>query len=130
MINGRRPSASSLRFLVGSFPRLSDPTGGRKAIVVRLLWYDSGGQRLFLRRALSTQAWDVAAAVVWEMGTGMGLWQHQAQGVTQHQLALALCPCRTSRRNSWVLREALMEVCGLALALWSPGSCCASALYP
>ena len=96
--------------------------------MVRSLWFDFEGQRLFLCRALRTHAWEVAAAVVWEVGTEMGLWQHQAQGVTQHHLALALCPCRTNRRNSQVLRAALTGARGLAL--WSPRSCCGSTLCP
>lgn len=100
---------------------LNDQREGGEAIVVRSLGFNFEGRRLFLCRALSTHAWDVAAAVVWEMGTEMGLWRHQTQWVTQHQLALALCPCRTNRRNSWVLRAALLGVCGLAL--WSPSSC-------
>lgn len=96
--------------------------------MVRRLWTDSGPQSLFLCRASSAHAWDVAAAVVWEMGTEMGLWQHQAQWVTQHQLALAPCPCRTCRRNSWVLRAALTEVC--AAWLWLCGVPVAAAVLP
>lgn len=71
------------------------PCEGGEAIIIRVLWIDFGRQRPFLCRALSTHAWDVAAAVVWETGAEMGLWQHQAQWVTQHQLALALSLCRT-----------------------------------
>lgn len=49
-------------------------------MVVRSQGFDSEQQRLFLCRALSTHAWEVAAAAVWEMGTEMGLGSTRPRG--------------------------------------------------
>lgn len=99
------PPVSSPRFPVGLLSSSQISGEGGEAVMVKVVQLDSG--EAFPCRALSLQ--DLGCSRFSHLQDGYRAWpgQLQAQWVTQHQLALALCHGRTSFRNSWAEKSKL-----------------------